>query len=327
MKPIYLGVVALFILITLVQCRSPEPIPPTPFPTPTTTLTPEIGIALATRTNPTVPVIQVTPTPLPTATPTPTATPIIYTIASGDTLLDLAIRNNTTVTEIETLNPGIQPRLLQIGQQVILPPPATPVFGGTGPTPIPIQVVVSNVTLVQTTLDNWWVLGEVTNEGDYPVENVQVELALFDGSGQAMAQLSAWVAVGVIPPGEKGPFGALVEGVTGTVAYPVASVISGRTMNDPGTRYLELVVPEVTVEFAEEQVMITGQVENVGAAAAADITLITTLYDAQGHVSGYHQFNLPDPLPPGAQQPFTFTITPPGNTATTYTILAQGQRH
>lgn len=319
-------VVALLALLFLVQCQTPEPITPTPAPTPTYTLTPEIGIALATRTVPTIAVIQVTPTPLPTPTPTPTATPIIYVIEAGDTLLELAILNNTTVEEIETFNPGIQPRLLQIGQQVILPPPATPVYSGTGPTPIPVQVVVSNISVIETALENVWVLGEVSNQGEYPVENVQVEVGLFDGAGQGLGQVSAWVVAGVIPAGEKAPFGVLVEGVVGTVAYPVASVVSGRTTLDLGTRYLDLVVSEVETAFAEGRVVLEGNVANVGESAAADITLITTLYDAQGNVIGYHQTLLPTPLSAGEHSSFTLEITPPGGSPVHYAILAQGIR-
>lgn len=316
---------ALLLLIGLVQCQTPEHPTATPAPSPTYTLTPEIGIALATRTIPTVPIIQVTPTPLPTATPTPTATPIIYVIEEGDTLLELAIVNNTTVTEIEAVNPGIQPRLLQIGQQIILPPPATPVFSGTGPTPIPIQVVVTDLSLVVTTLDNYWILGEVTNQGEYPVENVQVEVALFDGAGQAMAQITAWVVAGIVPAGEKAPFGVLVEGITTAVAYPVASVISGRTTLDLGTRTVDLAVAEVTATIEEGRVTLTGEVKNVGAAAAAGLTLITTLYDSQGHVVGYHQLTLSDLLPVGASAPFSLEITPPGGQVASYHLLAQGQ--
>lgn len=324
MRQLYLGGMALLVLLFLVQCQTPEPITPTPAPTPTYTLTPEIGIALATRAVPTIAVIQVTPTPLPTATPTPTATPIVYVIEEGDTLLELAILNNTTVAEIETFNPGIQPRLLQIGQQVILPPPATPVYSGTGATPIPIQVVVSNITVLETTLENVWVLGEVINQGEYPVENVQVEVGLFDRAGQGLAQISAWVVAGVIPAGEKAPFGVLVEGITGTVAYPAASVVSGRTTLDLGTRYLDLAVSELEATFAEGRVVLEGQVTNVGERAAADIALITTLYDAQGNVIGFHEIALSDPLLSGSHTPFILLITPPGSTVSTYTILAQG---
>ena len=44
-----------------------------------------------------------------------------YTIRSGDTLWNLAIRFNTTVEAIERVNPGINPNALQIGQVICIP--------------------------------------------------------------------------------------------------------------------------------------------------------------------------------------------------------------
>ena len=56
--------------------------------------------------------------------PTPSTCPAgsqSYTIRSGDTLYDLAIRFNTTVDAIMRMNPGINPNNLQIGQMICIP--------------------------------------------------------------------------------------------------------------------------------------------------------------------------------------------------------------
>lgn len=57
-------------------------------------------------------------------TPPPTTCPagtFAYTIRSGDTLYNLAIRYNTTVEAIMRVNPGINPNNLQIGQIICIP--------------------------------------------------------------------------------------------------------------------------------------------------------------------------------------------------------------
>lgn len=46
---------------------------------------------------------------------------IVHTIEPGDTLYALSKRYNTTVDAIMALNPGIRPRYLQIGQQILIP--------------------------------------------------------------------------------------------------------------------------------------------------------------------------------------------------------------
>jgi LysM repeat protein len=44
--------------------------------------------------------------------------PVFVEVQSGDTVDQIAIDNNTTVERILTLNPGLDPTGLQVGQQV-----------------------------------------------------------------------------------------------------------------------------------------------------------------------------------------------------------------
>ena len=67
-------------------------------------------------------------TPSPTPTPTPT---INYTVRSGDTLYRIAVRHQTTISELRNLNPGIQnSNLVFVGQQIIVPNPDAPATSG-----------------------------------------------------------------------------------------------------------------------------------------------------------------------------------------------------
>ncbi|HYH03828.1 MAG TPA: LysM peptidoglycan-binding domain-containing protein, partial [Bacillota bacterium] len=53
-----------------------------------------------------------------------------YTIVAGDTLGNIAIRFNTTVTAILQVNPGLDPNRLFIGQQICIPGQRPPVCPG-----------------------------------------------------------------------------------------------------------------------------------------------------------------------------------------------------
>ena len=55
-----------------------------------------------------------------------------YTIAAGDTLFSLAQRFGTTVSAITSLNPGIDPNRLRVGQVICIPGRRDP---GPGPCP------------------------------------------------------------------------------------------------------------------------------------------------------------------------------------------------
>ncbi|MCP4420579.1 MAG: LysM peptidoglycan-binding domain-containing protein, partial [Chloroflexi bacterium] len=139
---------------------------------------PPIGVSFATQAvsptgaGATTAVLQITPKPLPTPTVTPTATPIIYQIESGDTILAIAIQRGTTVEEILAFNPGVVPENLQVGQPIVLPPPATAIALAAQGTAVPLQVTVNKIHTYKTAIGSLWLLGEVINDGEEPVENI-----------------------------------------------------------------------------------------------------------------------------------------------------------
>ncbi|MEZ4641365.1 MAG: FxLYD domain-containing protein [Chloroflexota bacterium] len=312
-------------LLCLTQCRSVDKPAIDTAATPTMTVTPEVGVAFVTVAPPTAVFVQTTPSPLPTATATPSPTPIVYTIASGDTLLALALQQGVTVDEIEALNPGIVPELLQIGQQVVLPPPATPLAQQSLGTPIPLQVVVTQVHAYQTPVGSLWLVGEVFNQSEFAAESVQVEISLLDEAGAVLATAVSWTAAPIIPAQTRVPFGVLIAEPPVAFAYPTVAVIGGATVTDWGTRYADLLVTETAVAGDGDRVQISGQVTNRGTETATNLLLIATLYNAQEDVSGYAQLQLDTTLAPGENTPFVFDATPPGGQVVTTQIIAQGQ--
>jgi uncharacterized protein YkwD len=66
--------------------------------------------------------IPVTATPANRATPNPTPTLVFHTIEPGDTLLAIALTNDTTVEALMAVNWLTDPGGLQIGQKLVVPP-------------------------------------------------------------------------------------------------------------------------------------------------------------------------------------------------------------
>jgi LysM repeat protein len=308
---------AFFPLILLTQCVfGGDEVTITPSRPVTATPTPQIGVSLVTVAPPTTAVIQTTPTPLPTATPSPTPTPILYAIQAGDTLLGIALQRGTTVADIESLNPGIRPELLQIGQQIILPPPATAVSQAVAGTPVPIQIEVSKINAYRTPVGSLWVLGEVTNQGALPVENIRVEIGLTDEADRRVGATQSWVVSPVIQPGTSAPFGVLINEPPAAYKQPVVAVVGGQTAGDLGSRYLDVIVVETAMQTNQTHVQVSGQIRNSGQTAAGQITLVATFYDNERRVTGFHQITLDGELRPGETTSFTFDATPPGNQTT-----------
>lgn len=79
-----------------------------------------------------VPAVGFSPTPSPTATatPLPTATPTpgptIYKVAPGDTLYQIAKNYGVTIEAIVQANKLSDPRLINVGQELVIPSTPTP---------------------------------------------------------------------------------------------------------------------------------------------------------------------------------------------------------
>jgi LysM repeat protein len=98
---------------------------------PTETLTPTLtytSTSTATSTPTEIPTETNTPeptdTPEPTLTPT-AASPFIYTVSQGDSLDEIARRFGVDLLTILELNPTLNPNLIFVGQQILIPAPDT----------------------------------------------------------------------------------------------------------------------------------------------------------------------------------------------------------
>lgn len=319
------GLWPVLFLLLVTACQTAEVTPEgTLAPAPTESATPEIGVTLATRAPPTMAVVQTTPTPLPTPTATPTATPIVYEVQEGDTLLGIAIQNYTTVEEIEAQNPGVVPELLQIGQTLVLPPPATPVFDGELPTQVPLQVTVRSVQVVRTPVGSMWLMGEVLNEGQAPAAGVQVQIDLIGAEGTSLLTVPAWVVPAIVAPGETAPFAVLVQEPPAGDVQPVVAVVGGESLARQGTYYLDLAVAAGEVTIEDGQLRIEGTVENVGQQTASEINVIATFYGNRNEVTGYSRQALTEPLAPGSSGSFSMEAAPPGGPSVDHSLSVYG---
>lgn len=303
-------------LFLLLACAEPPPITPTPTQLPTPTNTPEIGVDFATLAPPTAQIVEITPTPLPTATATPTPTPLVYAVQEGDTIWSIAFTNATIPDAVLLLNPDVRPELLQIGQELILPPPATPIFTDELGTPIPTALRVTSLQLVETPVGSWWVLGEVLNEGVFAAENVQLAINIHDTDEAIVATTSAWALPSIVPAGATAPFSVLIRELPTEPSNVTTSIVGGNTLVDLGSRYLDVAIEATASTFTENRATIEGVVENVGDLPTEAIFVVATFYDSNGNVVGIGQQVIEETLESAETIPFTLTaVTPGGNSA------------
>ncbi|NPV09439.1 MAG: LysM peptidoglycan-binding domain-containing protein [Anaerolineae bacterium] len=263
-------------------------------------------------------------TPTSTATPTATPTPIVYAIQQGDTLVEVAARFGVSASEIQEVNGITDPRLLQIGQEIIIPA-ASGEGDRSTPTPTPMPVHVSSQADVRTQAGLAVVLGEVVNDSPQGVEEVTVQVELQDGSGSVLASITTAAMADVIAGGGRAPF-AVVIGEAPPYQRAVARVI--RALPEVPARLVHqaLSVAESTGRAVYDRTFVVmGKVRNLGEETALDVFVVVTLYGRDGAVIGAGREPL-EPVPPGSRAVFQVSLVPIAWPVENYEVTVEGRR-
>lgn len=269
---------------------------------------------------------RATPVPLPTATVSPT--PVVYTIQSGDTLLKVAIQFDVSTEALQEANGIVDPRFLQIGQTLIIPPPDTDSDTPPTPTPTPFPLNVTSIHFQKTKQGTLWGLGAVSNPGSVPLTDVVVEASLLDANGVLLAREAAFTQLDVAQPGKSAPFAILFENPPDSFAQYQVIPVSAVPMSDQ-TRYYFDLEPFDLFGAAKEQSMyrVRGQIRNTGSNDVESIRLVVVTYDDENRVLAQRQADLVvNLLKPAAATPFEIDLIIPHGSVDHFEVLAQGLR-
>ena len=145
------------------------------------------------------PAATATVTPMPTETPTATRTPTpvleTHEVQRGDTLLFIALRYNVTVEEITRLNRISESATLNIGQELLIPPPRVAlVRDGNRLPPQIVYIIESGDTLSSIAYDHGTTVGAITGA------NPTVDLDLIFPGQEIVVPLSTPTATATITP-------------------------------------------------------------------------------------------------------------------------------
>lgn len=297
----------------------------TPEPSPGVGGTRPPQTATATRTpRPTATPRPVTPIATPTATVTPT--PVIYTVQPGDTLLKIAIQFGSSTDAIQEANGIVDPRFLQIGQELVIPPPETNPEAPPTPTPTPPPLLVEAINFQQTRQGALWGLGEVSNPGDEFLTGVVVEASLFDGAGVLLARQAAFTQLDVVPPGQSAPFAILFDAPPEDFAQYQVAAVSGVPISPEARYYFNLEAVDLHGSPEGPDIYrIRGNLRNSGPSDAESIRLVAVAYDEEGQVLAQRQAELAvTRLKAGAITPFELDLITTRGIVKDYKVLVQG---
>jgi LysM repeat protein len=251
---------------------------------------------------------------------------VIYVIQEGDTLLGVAARYGISLDAIRLANPDLKPELLQIGQQLIMPPPTSdnqPL--GLLPVSTPIPVTIGNTAWYTTPTGGLWFVGEVMNETDFSVENVRVGVTVYDREGSVTAQADGWAAADVLATGEKAPFGMLFGPEVAEMATYDTYLLSSEPVTRDGFWNTDLTITESAGALEGQVYHLSGTVRNDGDVRTDEVTLVATLYDANGRVTGFLQERLVEPLPASSETAYELWLAPVGAGSEQHLVTVSGR--
>ncbi len=268
-----------------------------------------------------------TPPPTPTLTPTPT--PIIYRVRPGDNLGSIATRFGISVSSLQERNSVQDPRVLQIGQELVIPRLVTSdgVLVDRLPTPTPLPFEVQHLHFSHTPLGSLWVMGEVLNTSEETLEQVSVGVRLLDGQGTTLLEKTSLVLLNLVAPGDVAPFAALFaeapKSFENYYIYPLSALPAYE-----GGYYQELEVENLTQEGERYSALtVRGSVRNTGSAEAVDVQVVLTAYDPLGRVIASRKI-VPEHnvVAVGEETTFVAILVPLGGPVEQVHVVAQSRR-
>jgi LysM repeat protein len=309
--------------LTVAGCGQVITVTPTPTPAPTATIEVEM---LAFSEDPTA-----TPapyTPAPTLTPTHTPTPVFHTVAAGESLLSVANRYGVSVAALQEANGILDPRTLQIGQQLIIPrEEEVEEMASATATPTPLAMEIQNLHFSETPSGGLWVLGEALNISGQPLEQVRVGITLLDENDAPIFESGSLAALDLVDIDERTPFALLLEDAPASFdqyrAYALSAVPAY-----VGSYYRDLTVEDIQVESERyASYSVSGKVFNTGPEEAVEVRVVLTAYDPMDRVVAVRQV-APDHnvIPRGGNTDFSAVLSPLGGPVVRVEAEAQGRR-
>ena len=242
----------------------------------------------------------------------PTSTPFIYIIEAGDTLDAIAARYGVSLVDLMAANPGVQPTLLVVGMELVIPtgtlPPAEQV-----PTAVPAPVRQAGCWAEGT--GGAWCFALVENTFAEPLENLSVQFTLLGEDGQEIASQVTFAPLNLLPAGASMPLGVFFPApVPGGVQVRAQLLTANRIL--PGdVRYLPVMLENTLVSLGASQrsAQVSGKAMLTVLDGLADtLWVLATAYNEDGNVVGFRRWDADTPLAGGETVEFSFLLSSMG---------------
>jgi len=151
----------------------------------------------------------------------------------------------------------------------------------------------------------FYVVGEVQNVGDEPVENVVVNATFYDLSGAFIAEIPGNTKLDVLLPGRKSPFEITLFSSLDSQKVRNYTLSASYSQAQPKPLGLEIISNSSFKDA--DGLHVTGEIKNIGSQFTSFVKVVATFYNETGYViAAKLNYSNPKNLDPG--QSATFEI-------------------
>jgi LysM repeat protein len=259
----------------------------------------------------------------------PSPTPLVHIVQRGETLLGIAIRYAVELEQLLLANPGIDPRFLSIGQEVIIPGPEGEPVGAILPTPTPLPITISGVRCFPTPSESLWCLVGVKNETSRAMEGVSVLITLFDAKGNALEHEPAYGPLNLLVEGGLMPLAVFFRDPPENWVIASATPLSAVQANEVESRYANLDIGQAVSESSPDGLRwrVRGEISLPSTASlpVVGIKLLIIAYDKDEEIVGFSFWETEGQVEPGDLRTFDLTVFSLGPTIHHVEILTEAQ--
>ncbi|MBN2149248.1 MAG: hypothetical protein JW726_17810 [Anaerolineales bacterium] len=207
------------------------------------------------------------------------------------------------------------------------PPPTEDTGGGVAPNRVAGQINVIEVNGYKDSWDDWHIVGLISNDTDRFVNDIEVEVEIFDASENSLFVDTTYTALYSLAPGEITPFELYVyEDLTDPDHFVASITGNGTSSAERGT----VDIQNVTLWLDEfDDIHLVGELVNNSSDIINMSGLAAAMFDDAGALATVDTVNaMIRYLEPGDSGPFRITIDAPEDQAaslTDYTIYTDAQ--
>ena len=226
-------------------------------------------------------------------------------------------------------NPGVDPRYLSIGHELIIPEPDGDGLPGVSTLSTPVPITLTDPVCYRTLSDSMWCLMLAHNQTAIAVESLQAVVFLVDSQGEVLANEFSYAPLNRLMPGGKLPMATFFPSPAPRQGQPVVQLLTALEERGDVLRYLPL---ELTLFKSEggpdgRSWQTAGELslraDEVG--RADRVVVVVVAYSAEGTLAGFAEWVSEVGLDPGTSLPFEVMVLSLGPPIERADVLTEAQ--